>query len=237
MFSDSNILTELKNTIFFVIVSVPITIASALILANALNTRKLPGKGIFRTVFFVPYVILPVITAQIFLILFNTRFGMVNGFLAFLGFPGVSWFADATLTRLIIVLVTLWANVGYYTIVILAGLQNISIQYYEACDIDGGSAWTKFIHITIPLVTPQLFFCFILSTIVSFKMFDYIFVFGKNNVLVLENIRTLAYGIYERSFTFLDMGYASAQAIVLTVIVLSITILQNIFQKRWVHYT
>lgn len=237
LFKDPEIWKELQNTLFFVIVSVPLTVGTSLFLANALNGKHLPLKNSFRTVFFLPYVILPVITAQIFMIVFNSRYGLMNGLLEFVGLPQPAWLSNVWLTRMVIVIATLWASTGYYTIIILAGLQNISPQFYEACDIDGGSLWIKFRHITFPLVTPQLFFCFILSIISSFKMFDYIFVFGKTNVIVLETIRTMAFGIYERGFTYLEMGYASAEAIIFSIIVLSVTIIQNIGQNKWVHYS
>ena len=237
LLQDATIWLEFKNTLFFVLVSVPLTVGISLFLANELNKKYLFGKGVFRTVFFLPYVILPVITAQIFMIVFNSRYGLVNGLLRLLNLPQPAWFSNALLTRFVIVLVTLWASIGYFTVILLAGLQNISPQYYEACDIDGGSWWVKFIHITFPLVTPQLFFCLVLAIINSFKMFDYIFVFGKSNVIVRENIRTMAFGIYERGFTYLEMGYASAEAIIFSVIVLTVTILQNVGQKHWVHYS
>jgi multiple sugar transport system permease protein len=237
LFADPTIFLEFKNTMFFVLVSVPLTVGISLFLANALNKKHLLGKGTFRTIFFLPYVILPVITAQIFMIVFNSRYGLINGLFKLMNLPQIAWFSNALLTRFVIVLVTLWASIGYFTVILLAGLQNISTQYYEACDIDGGSWWVKFIHITFPLVTPQLFFCLVLSIINSFKMFDYIFVFGKSNVIVRENIRTMAFGIYERGFTYLEMGYASAEAIIFSVIVLTITILQNVGQKHWVHYS
>ncbi len=228
---------ELKNTLFFVAVSVPLTVGFSLFLASALNAKKLYMKSTFRTIFFLPYVVLPVITAQIFMIVFNSRYGLVNGMLKIIGLPQPSWLSNPWLTRMVIVIVTLWASIGYYTIIILAGLQNISPQYYEACDIDGGSWWVKFKNITFPLATPQLFFCLILAIINSFKMFDYIFVFGKTNVIVRETIRTMAFGIYERGFTYLEMGYASAEAIIFSFIVLSVTIIQNIGQNKWVHYS
>ncbi len=237
LFQDPTIWLEFKNTMFFVLVSVPLTVGISLFLANALNKKHLLGKGVFRTIFFLPYVILPVITAQIFMIVFNSRYGLVNGLLRIMNLPQPAWFSNALLTRFVIVLVTLWASIGYFTVILLAGLQNISPQYYEACDIDGGSWWVKFQHITFPLVTPQLFFCLVLAIINSFKMFDYIFVFGKSNVIVRENIRTMAFGIYERGFTYLEMGYASAEAIIFSLIVLSVTILQNVGQKHWVHYS
>jgi multiple sugar transport system permease protein len=150
--------------------------------------------------------------------------------------PQPGWLANEWLVRLAIIVVNLWGVVGYYGVIILAGLQNISSQYYEACELDGGNRFHKLFHITIPLVTPQLFFVAIISVIGIFQMFDYVFVFGKSNVFVRENIRTMAYGIYERGFTYLDMGYASAEAIVFCVLILIVTAIQTVGQKKWVFY-
>jgi multiple sugar transport system permease protein len=236
LFSDPGVLREFFNTLFFVVTMVPLIIGVSLLLANTLN-KPSGFNGFFRTVFFLPYVLLPVVTAQVWMIIFNSRYGILNTLLKMCGLPQPVWFANEWLVRCIVIIVGIWANVGYYAIIILAGLQNIPAQYYEACELDGGSSLKKFIHITIPMVTPQLFYAAIIAVISIFKMFDYIFVFGKSNNFVRENLRTMAFGIYERGFTFLEMGYASAEAVVLCVIVLSATVLQNVVQKKWVHYS
>jgi multiple sugar transport system permease protein len=236
LFQDEGILRELFNTVFFVITMVPLIIIISLLLANTLN-KPSPFTGYFRTVFFLPYVLLPVVSAQVWMIIFNSRYGILNTLLKICNLPQPVWFANEWLVRSIIIIVGLWASVGYYSVIILAGLQNISKQYYEACELDGGSSWHKFIHITIPLVTPQLFYAAVIAVISIFKMFDYIFVFGKSNYFVQENLRTMAFGIYERGFTFLEMGYASAEAVVLCIIVLAVTVIQQIGQKKWVYYS
>jgi multiple sugar transport system permease protein len=235
LFHDPGIAGEFFNTLFFVAAMVPVIILVSLLLANTLN-KPSPLNGFFRTVFFLPYVLLPVVSAQVWMIIFNSRYGIMNALLGLLNLPQPVWFANEWLVRSIIIVVGLWASVGYYAVIILAGLQNIPGQYYEACELDGGSSWHKFIHITVPLVTPQLFYAAIIAVISIFKMFDYIFVFGKSNFFVRENLRTMAFGIYERGFTFLEMGYASAEAAALCVIVLGVTVVQHICQKKWVHY-
>ncbi|MDR3139014.1 MAG: sugar ABC transporter permease [Treponema sp.] len=236
LFQDPEIAGEFFNTLFFVAAMVPAVILISLLLANTLN-KKSPFNGFFRTVFFLPYVLLPVVSAQVWMIIFNSRYGIINALLKMLNLPQPVWLANEWLVRSIVIVVGLWASVGYYAIIILAGLQNIPRQYYEACELDGGNSWHKFIHVTVPLVTPQLFYAAIIAVISIFKMFDYIFVFGKSNSFVRENLRTMAFGIYERGFTFLEMGYASAEAVVLCVIVLAVTVVQHIGQKKWVHYT
>jgi multiple sugar transport system permease protein len=131
---------------------------------------------------------------------------------------------------------SLWASLGYYAIILLAGLQNIPQEYYEACELDGVSKPKQFLYITVPLVTPQIFFVAVISTIGLFQMFDFVFVFGKQSVFVKDSVRTMAFGIYERAFSYNEMGYASATAILFCVIILTVTVIQNIAQKKWVHY-
>jgi multiple sugar transport system permease protein len=236
LLSDPTVGKELFNTAFFIVLLVPITVVLALLLASAFD-KRLPGTGFFRTVFFLPYVMLPVVTAQIGMTMFNSKFGIINQWLAWLGVPAVQWLTDPWLVRSVIVLMNLWAGIGYYAIILLAGLQNIPRQYYEACELDGASAWRKLTNVTVPLLTPQLFFSVVMATIGAFKMFDFIFVFGKSNLYARESLRTMAYGIYERGFTFLDIGFASAEAVVLGAFMLIITIAQNMSQERWVYYS
>jgi multiple sugar transport system permease protein len=236
LFKDPTIAKELLNTVLFTVSAVPLTIACALLLANYFNRRS-AGTGYFRTVFFLPYIVLPVVTAQIGMTMFNSRFGLVNRILSCFGAPPIQWLTDPWLVRSVIVVICLWASVGYYAIILLAGLQNIPKHYYEACELDGGGSWHKLMHITIPLVTPQLFFALVMATISVLKMFDYVFIFGKSNLYARESLRTMAYGIYERGFTDMDMGYASAEAILLCAFTLGLTVFQNKAQKRWVHYS
>jgi multiple sugar transport system permease protein len=235
LFSDAEIGKELLNTLFFVITLVPLTIVFSLFLANTLN-KKSPLTGFFRAVFFVPYVILPVVSALVWLIMFNSRFGLINQILHLLGLPQPVWNSGQITVRCMVIVVSLWATIGHHGVIILAGLQNIPAQYYEACELEGGTGWHKFFHITVPLITPQLFFVVVITNIAVFQMFDYVFVFGKTNVFVKEQIKTMAFGIYERGFTFLDMGYASAEAVIFCAMIMGVTILQNIFQRNWVYY-
>jgi multiple sugar transport system permease protein len=236
LFLDPVVYREFFNTLFFMLIMVPLIIMLSLFLANVLN-KKTPFTGFFRSVFFLPYILLPVVSALVWLIMFNSRYGLINTLLERVGLPQPSWLADEWLVRMAVVVVGLWASVGYYAVIILAGLQNISRQYYEACELDGGNSWHQFIHITIPLVTPQLFFAAIIAVISVFKMFDYIFIFSKGNPIILQNIRTMAFGIYERGFTYLEMGYASAEAVVFCIFILGITVIQHIGQKKWVFYS
>ncbi|MDR2629931.1 MAG: sugar ABC transporter permease [Spirochaetaceae bacterium] len=236
LFRDPQVLKEFLNTLFFVGTIVPVMVVGSLLLANALNT-KTPLTGFLRTAFFLPYMLLPVVTATVWRVMFNTRYGLINVVLGGLGLPQPAWLMGEYSVRMVIMVVSLWAGIGYYGIILLAGLQNIPRQYYEACELDGGRAWHKFLHITVPLVTPQLFFVVMITIISVFQLFDFIFIFGKGIPAVKESIRTMAFGIYERGFTYLDMGYASAEAIVFCVLILAVTVVQNYGQKKWVHYS
>jgi multiple sugar transport system permease protein len=236
LFRDPQVLKELFNTLFYVVTIVPAMLIFSLLLANALN-MKTPLTGFLRTAFFLPYMLLPVVTATVWRLMFNSRYGLINVVLGRLSLPQPLWLSGEYSVRLVIMVVSLWAGVGYYGVILLSGLQNIPRQYYEACELDGGGSWHKFIHVTVPLITPQLFFVIMITIISVFQIFDYIFIFGKSNPAVKENIRTMAFGIYERGFTYLDMGYASAEAIVFCVLILCVTIAQNYGQKKWVHYS
>ena len=235
LFRDKAVAGEFLNTLFFVAILVPLVLILSLLLANSLN-RKHPANGALRTAFFLPYIMLPVVAAIVWMLMFNSRYGLVNIVLGWFSLPQPAWLANEWLVRLIVVVVSLWASLGYYSIIILAGLQNIPKDYYEACELDGISRRRQFLHITVPLVTPQLFFVAVISTIALFQMFDLVYVFGRTNIFILNSIRTLPYGIYERAFTFNDMGYASATAIVFCAVILAVTVAQNTFQKKWVHY-
>jgi multiple sugar transport system permease protein len=236
LFRDPQVLKEFFNTLFYVISIVPATVVFSLLLANALN-KKTPLTGFLRTTFFLPYMLLPVVTATVWRIMFNTRYGLINTVLGNMGLPQPAWLVGEYSVRMVIMAVSLWASVGYYGVILLAGLQNIPRQYYEACELDGGGSWHKFMHITVPLVTPQLFFVVMITVISVFQLFDYVFIFGKGSPSVKENIRTMAFGIYERGFTYLDMGYASAEAIVFCILILGVTLVQNYGQKKWVYYS
>jgi multiple sugar transport system permease protein len=235
LFKDEGVYKEFFNTFFFVIVLVPLIIIISLLMANMMKNKS-ALTGFCRTGFFLPYVLLPVVCAMVWLIIFNSRYGLINTLLRQAGLPEPSWLSDQWLVRIAVVVIGIWASVGYYTVLILAGLQNIPQQYYEASEIEGAGEWRQFFHITIPLVSPQLFFSTVIAVITTFKMFDYIFIFGKGNPIVLDNIRTMAFGIYERGFTYLEMGYASAEAILFCTLILIVTLFQQIGQKNWVHY-
>jgi multiple sugar transport system permease protein len=167
--------------------------------------------------------------------MFNNRFGMINGWLRSLGLPVQPWLTEPQLVFTIIVMMAVWGGMGYYSIIYLVGLKNLPSSYHEAAEIDGANKLQILFRITIPLLTPQIFFVLTMSCIGTFQMFEAILVFG-GAAHIRDGIRTVAFGIFERGFTFHQMGYASSNALVLLVMILMVTFLNFIMQKYWVHY-
>ncbi len=235
IFRDSAISLELLNTVYFTFISVPIKIFLSILLANSFN-KGVKGKGIFQVAYFVPSITLPVATVLIFQALFHSKYGIVNEVLGFLRMPQPRWLAQPNLVMWVIIIMAIWAGIGYNAIILLSGLKGIPKSYYEACDMDGVSEVQKFFHITLPLLTPQIFYVTTVSIIGSMKMFDQIYLFSKDTPLIEAGIRNMAYGIYQRGFMFFEMGYASTEAMVLFFLIMVITVLQFVSQKWWVHY-
>jgi len=234
MFSDPQVIGEVWRTLLFAAFIVPLTVAVSLLVAYLLN-MKIPAIGFFRINIFLPYITLPVASAMVWQSMFNTRFGMINGFLRMMELPVVDWLGDTSSVFGIIVAMTVWAGMGYYSIILLVGMKNIPKTYYEAALIDGANRLQLFFKVTLPLLTPQIFFVVTICTIAAFQMFDAILVFGQS-VIIRDGIRTLSFGIYERGFTFHMMGYASANAMILLVMIMIVTVMNFILQKFWVHY-
>lgn len=235
LFADAAIGKEVWNTIFYTFTNVPIKIFLSILLANAFN-KGIKGKGFFQVAYFIPSITLPVATVLIFQALFHSKYGVVNEILGALALPQPRWLAEPNLVMWVIVIMVVWAGVGYNAIILLAGLKNIPRSMYEACDIDGATEVQKFFRVTIPMLTPQIFYVTTVSIISSMKMFDQVYLFAKDTPLLEEGIRNMAYGIYQRGFMFFEMGYASTESMLLLALIMIITVLQFYSQKWWVYY-
>lgn len=235
MMTDSIFHSEIINTFIFVIISVPLTISISILIAVML-TAKIPAVGFFRTVIFIPYVTLPAAAAMVWENIFNNRFGMINGMLRWLGLPLVDWFGSSRSVMGIIIAMTVWASIGYFSVILMVGIKSLPVSFLEAAKIDGATSVQSFFRITVPLLTPQIFFVTTICMIGAFSMFDAIFIFGRGSVIIRDGIRTMAFGIFDRGFTFQEMGYAASNAVVLLVFIMAVTILQFVSQKYWVHY-
>jgi multiple sugar transport system permease protein len=224
MFGSDTFWIALRNTLYYGLGHVPLTLLCSLGLALVLN-RKLRGVRFFRTAAFFPYVTSMVAVAVVWNMLFNPTMGPVNQFLVHLGIsnpPG--WTSSSDWAMPAVIITSVWRDMGYYMILFLAGLQTIPVEYYEAARVDGANAWQRFWHITLPTLRPTTFLVLILLTVGSFKVFDLIVVMTDGGpgraTLVLSQL------IYREGIAQGDFGYASAISLVLFVIVLIVTVLQ-----------
>ena len=236
---DSLFVTTLWNTAFYVVLSVPLGIAIGLALAILLH-NKLPGMGFFRTMLFLPSITNIVAASVLWLWVFNPEFGLLNTFLRWLGIQGPLWLQSEAWAKPSLVIMSLW-GVGGTTIIFLAALQGIPQELHEAASLDGAGPVRRFFHITIPMISPAIFFSSIMGVIGSFQVFAQAFVMtgtsqpgsegGPNNSTLF-----LVLYIYKKAFQEFRMGYASALAWLLFFIILVFTTLQTRLSKERVHY-
>lgn len=221
----------------YTIAYVPITMIFSVIVAVLLD-KGIRGTGLFRVIYFLPNIVMPVAAAMVWRFMLNSKYGIVNIMLGWLHLPAPSWVADPKYIMSSIVIVSVWSGIGYNAVILLAGLQGISRDIYEAARIDGSNAFTTFFKITIPLVSPTLFFLLTMGVMNGMKAFDVIFMFVQNNAAgpLQDATRTLVYGIYEKAFRYMRMGEASAEAIVLFGMIIIVTAIQFKLQNKWVNY-
>lgn len=223
----------LRNTLYYVVGAIPPAIAISLVLALALN-QPLRGRAIFRTAYFLPVVSSTVAVAVLWGWMFNTQIGLFNYVLGLVGIPKVPWISSETWAMPAVIIMSVWKSLGYNLILFLAGLQSIPDVYYEAAKIDGAGSFRRFWDITLPLLSPTTFLIVILSVIASFQVFEQTYILTGGGPA--NSTLTLVLMIFYRGFQDFRMGYASAIAYVLFVMVFVATLIQWRFQKRWVHY-
>ncbi len=230
--SDRDFYQALRVTFTYVIIALPLNLIIGLALSLLLN-HNLPGMGIFRTVFYLPVVLSGVAVALMWMWLLNPDYGVVNDILAFFGVPGPKWFFDPDTALLSIVLMNLW-RVGGSAIIYLAGLQNIPPHLYEAAEIDGAGIWSKLWNVTIPMLTPTLFFQLVMEAIDAFQVFTAAYIITDGGPVR----STLFYMLYmfRTAFTDFEMGYASALAWIMGIIILIFTAFVFKSSPMWVYY-
>lgn len=235
MLQDKIMWKSLANTFSYVLIIVPGTIISSLILASLLNT-KIKGRGFFRVVYFIPAITMGAAVAMIWRWMYNGDYGIINAVLNYFGMESFRFLADSRTALLSISIVSIWIGTGYNMIILLAGIQGISKSYYEAAAIDGARPIRQFFAITLPLLTPTLFFVLITTLIGTFQTFDIIYMMTGKSALVKESTQSMVLYFYENAFVFNKRGYASALAVFLFLVIMVITVLQLKFQKKWVNY-
>ncbi|MDR6550297.1 sugar ABC transporter permease [Paenibacillus qinlingensis] len=228
---------SMRNVGYFAILFVPLQTFVALILAYLLN-QQIRGKSLFRVIFFLPVITPWVAGGMIWLWIFNNEFGLLNWILHTMGIGPVDWIRSGKWWLVIgsIALINVWKGAGYSMVIILAGMQNISEEMLEAARMDGATGWNLFTKIIMPIVSPMLYMVMILSTISAFHAFDVFLVMLGDVISVADRNMVPNILIYRDSFLNFKMGSASAMAWGLFLIILLITIVQKVTEKRWVHY-
>ena len=234
IFADPLFRRALVNTILYVVVFVPVVLILGLIAALLLNS-KIHFLAAFRTAFFIPYVTSLAATGIVWQWIFNDQFGLLNFLLKSMGLSPQNWLQNPHWTLFNIVTLGVWQNIGYIAVIFLAGLQNISREYYEAASVDGAKPFQQFRHITVPLLSPTTYFLLILTTIEAFKVFLQVYVLYGESPGPNNSGMTLLYYMFDKGFSDFHMGYATASAYVLFVIIFIFTLLQMSLSKR-VHY-
>jgi len=231
---DSLFWTTLRNTAIFTAGVIPLTIVGALCLALLCNGKSARWNAFFRTAYFTPYVTSIVAIGLVWSQLLMPD-GLLNRILSAFGVDGPSWLTDAHWAMVAVILVSAWQGLGYPMVILLAGLQAIPESLHEAAKVDGANAWRRFWAVTLPLLTPQLFFVLITQFISSFQVFALIFVLTKGGPGNSTNV--FIYYLYQNAFTFGRLGYASAMAWVLFFIIGMVTLIQMKLQRKWVFYS
>ena len=237
LFADPKIALALSNTFLFTAVQVPLYVIVSLALALLLQ-RASRSAGFFRTIFFLPKMTPPVAVGILFLLLFNGQGGLINQVLGFFGIDGPSWTTEPAWIKPGLVLMSLW-TVAASVIILLAALKNVPEQLYESARIDGAGFLRQAFSVTLPMISPAIFFIVIVNTIAGLQTFDeaYTAFFGAGNT-TYSNDAALFYSIYlfQQAFQFLNMGYASAMAWLLFLLIMIVTAIQLIVSRRFVYY-
>ena len=234
MFTEDNLFwVSLWNSTVYTIVSVPLDVALALILAVLLNV-PVPGRSIFRTVFFLPTIVPTVVTAIVWVLLYATQDGILNDLLAALHLPPVPWLSSPDWAMRSLILMTTW-GVGGTAIIFLAGLQDVPAHLYEAARLDGAGALRLFYYVTVPMISPVILFNVVVSLIGSFQTFAVPFIMTNGGPLNATMLYPLQ--VYLNAFQSFRMGYASAEAWFMFVIIFGLTLLTLRLSRGVVHYS
>ncbi|HVN15564.1 MAG TPA: sugar ABC transporter permease [Anaerolineales bacterium] len=233
LFKDEKLMLSLTNTIKFTAMYVPGVVIISLLVAVMLN-RKIRGVGLFRTAYFLPAVTSAVATALVWNMIYGQDTGILNFILERLGLQSVCWLCTDH-AMLSVVIVNVWGAIGEGMIIFLAGLTAIPREYYEAAEIDGASSTHQFFRITVPLITPSIFFQTLMSTIYAFQAYDYIYMLTRRSQGD-SSVPVVVFSIYRNAWNFFNYGGASAQAIELTVIVAALMAFYFWLERRYVVY-
>ena len=233
LFSDEVFAKVFWNTVYFTAVTVPVGIVLSLFLAILLD-QKLRFVRFYRAAFFIPVISSMVSVAIIWQWIYNPEYGLLNYVLSWFGIKGPAWLTSTRWAMIAVMITAVWKNLGFNMLIFLAGLQSIPESYYEAAEIDGVKWFAKFRHITVPLLSPTTFFVTVMAVINSFQSFDIVYLMTQGGPA--RSTSVLVYYIFQNAFQFFDMGYASAIAYILFFVVLFLTMLQFMRQRKTAIY-
>ena len=233
--SDRRIRTVYGNTVVFTLFAVFFNAGVGLLLAVALN-RRMPVlvRNLYRSIFFFPLLVAHTYVAVIWRFLYQQDTGVLNYYLGQLGIKAIPWLSNSSWAMAAIIILDVWKNTGFAMLVFLAGLQNIPREFYESAQLDGANEVQIFRRITIPLLSPTIFFILVIFMIGALQVFDTIMVLTQGGPG--DSTRSVAMYIYEKAFQRFDMGYAAAVSMTLFAIILVLTLIQFRIGRRWVHY-
>ncbi len=235
MVQDKEMWTTFGNTLKYVICTVPVGLFLSICIASLLNS-KIKGTSVYRTLYFLPSVTMAAAVAMVWKWIYNEKMGILNSVIRGMGGKGVGWLTDPKIALYMIMIVGLWMTVGYNMIILLAGMQGISKSYYEAAAIDGAGSMQQFFKITIPMLTPTIFFVMITSIISGFQVFDVVYMMiGKTNP-AYTSTQTVVMLFYRQAFDYGHKGYAAAISILIFAVIMLVTVVQLWGQKKWVNY-
>jgi multiple sugar transport system permease protein len=228
---DVQILKAMRNSLLYMLMEVPISVALSLVLAALMN-QKIRFRTVYRTIIFLPMVAAPAAVAMVWRWLFNTEFGLINHILG----KKISWISDPKISLVSIAIIGIWSILGYNMILFLAALQEVPNDYYEAAELDGASKAVQFFRITLPLISPMIYFVLVTRVIAALQVFDTIYMMMDRTNPALQDTQSLVFLFYRYSFVENNRGYGSTIVVLLLLITLIFTALQNYGQKKWVIY-
>jgi len=230
LLSDPLFWRSLLNTLYCLIVAMPLTVAISLGVAMLINREKTRFKGLFRVIYFLPFVTNTVAIAVVWSWILNMHYGLLNWFLGLFGISGPNWLGDPTFAMSSIIMLVVWKAIGYNMILFISGLQNIPDFLYEAAELDGASGWQKFVHITIPMLRPTMLFVTTMMLIGYLQLFEEPYMLTDGGPL--NSTLSVVLYLYRQGFRFFELGYASALAVALFLIIITITLIRMRLSKQ-----
>ncbi|KRL52610.1 MAG: sugar ABC transporter permease [Furfurilactobacillus sp.] len=235
IFSDPDFYLSVRNTLIFVLGVVPFSVLLSLIIALLLHRVRFLA-GLFKTAYFLPFVTSTVAISLVWQWIYNDQYGLLNAFLSHFGVHPIDWLNDPHWAMPALIIMTIWKGLGFNIILFLVGLSNIDKRYDQVAQIDGANAWQRFIHVTLPLLSPMTFLVSVTSVISGFKVFDEIFVLFGGSPGPGKSTLTIVFYLYQKFYSEWKYGIAAASGVVLFLLILVVTIIQFWYSRKHVHY-